>query len=234
MQERRYRPGDVLDDYCPRERRITDHAIVAMIDDEIRRTRCAVCDAEHEYKEAKVPPPRRKTQPPALFNQVLEGMNGPARPHAPESDAAPPAEVNEQPLAAATEAPAAADVPVAPEAPLAPNPVAPMEAVEPVEPEESEREGGFRRSLIRATFPRPDGQQPPARDIPEFTIHSLHNRRNGQRHAGGQNKFRGRRRPGGNLDNVGPMRFRDHGHGQNSGQGHGGGGRRRRGGKKNR
>ena len=82
MQDRRYRPGDVLDDYCPRERRITDHAIVAMIDDEIRRTRCASCDAEHEYKEAKVPSPRRKTQPPALFNQVLEGMNGPvAKPH---------------------------------------------------------------------------------------------------------------------------------------------------------
>ena len=33
MQQRRYRPGDVLDDYCPRERRITDHAIVAMIDE---------------------------------------------------------------------------------------------------------------------------------------------------------------------------------------------------------
>ena len=85
MQERRYRPGDVLDDYCPRERRITDHAIVAMIDDEIRRTRCGVCDAEHEYKEAKVPAPRRKTQPTALFNQVLDGINGPTRPHAPES-----------------------------------------------------------------------------------------------------------------------------------------------------
>src|ERR687897_982706 len=81
MQDRRYRPGDVLDDYCPRERRITDHAIVAMIDDEIRRTRCGVCDAEHEYKEAKVPSPRRKTPPPALFNQVLEGINGPTAPH---------------------------------------------------------------------------------------------------------------------------------------------------------
>src|SRR5687767_2985910 len=77
MQERRHRPGDVLDDYCPRERRITDHAIVAMIDDEIRRTRCGICDAEHEYKEGKVPAPRRKTQPPALFTQVLENANGP-------------------------------------------------------------------------------------------------------------------------------------------------------------
>ncbi len=76
MQERRHRPGDVLDDYCPRERRITDHAIVAMIDDEIRRTRCGICDAEHEYKEGKVPAPRRKTQPPALFTQVLDNLNG--------------------------------------------------------------------------------------------------------------------------------------------------------------
>ena len=76
MQDRRYRPGDVLDDYCPRERRITDHAIVAMIDDEIRQTRCGICDAEHEYKGGKVPPPRRKTQPPALFTQVLDNLNG--------------------------------------------------------------------------------------------------------------------------------------------------------------
>ena len=110
-------------------------------------------------------------------------------------------------------------------------------------PEEGEREleGGFRRSLIRATFPRPEGQAPPPRSNPEFTIQSLHNRRNnnGQRNAGGQNKFRGgRRRPGaagGSQDNLGPMRFRDHGSQQGDRpQGHGQGGRRRRGGKKNR
>ena len=77
MQHRRFRPGDVLDDYCPRERRITDHAIVAMIDDEIRQTRCGICDAEHEYKEGKVPAPRRKTQPPALFTQVLDRLERP-------------------------------------------------------------------------------------------------------------------------------------------------------------
>ena len=240
MQDRRYRPGDVLDDYCPRERRITDHAIVAMIDDEIRRTRCGVCDAEHEYKEAKVPAPRRKTQPPALFTQVLDGMNGPTRPHAPDPE---PAHDEPIGLSASEETAAATAELVAPEPEPEPEPVEPIaaaepnpvEPVEPVEPSEGEREGGFRRSLIRATFPRPDGQAPPQRDAPEFTIHSLHNRRNGQRHAGGQNKFRGgRRRPGGGTqDNIGPMRFRDHGHGQNNGQGQGGG-RRRRGGKKNR
>lgn len=241
MPERRYRPGDVLDDYCPRERRITDHAIVAMIDDEIRRTRCGVCDAEHEYKAARVPAPRRK-QPPALFNQVLEGMNGPTRPHPSASVPENSEELRRDgrvedfaPGQVVVTAPEPVEPsPVEPVAASEPNPVEPVAPLEPVEPAEGEREGGFRRSLIRATFPRPDGQQPPARDIPEFTIHSLHHRRNGQRHAGGQNKFRGRGRPGGgNPDHIGPMRFRDHGHGQNHGQGQGGG-RRRRGGKKNR
>ena len=241
MQERRHRPGDVLDDYCPRERRITDHAIVAMIDDEIRRTRCGVCDAEHEYKEAKVPAPRRKTQPPALFTQVLEGMNGPTRPHPASEDVPDIADVPEETPPAVVAVAAAATV--TPEPVIAPEPVEPAQPVAAGESLEdadtadtAEREGGFRRSLIRATFPRPEGQAPPQRDAPEFTIHSLHNRRNGQRHASGQNKFRGgRRRPGGGTqDNIGPMRFRDHGQ-QNNGQGQGqGGGRRRRGGKKNR
>lgn len=256
MQERRYRPGDVLDDYCPRERRITDHAIVAMIDDEIRRTRCGVCDAEHEYKEAKVPAPRRKTQPPALFNQVLDGINAPTLPHPSASarensdelrrdglsedlepgQATTSEAVHPAPIAAAPERAPEPLAPVAPVAPVEPNlsePSEPSEPTEPPEPSDGEREGGFRRSLIRATFPRPEGQAPPQRDAPEFTIHSLHNRRNGQRHAGGQNKFRGRRRPGGgHLDNLGPMRFRDEGHGHGGGQGRTR--RGRRGGKKHR
>ena len=250
MQDRRYRPGDVLDDYCPRERRITDHAIVAMIDDEIRRTRCGVCDAEHEYKEARVPSPRRKTQPPALFNQVLEGMNGPVpKPHpaVAEPEYAAVTTTAEHPIAVVAVADDPLEDPIEAQPPIeavervtADEQAEPVEAGEPTEPAESGDGGFFRRSLIRATFPRPEGQAPAERKIPEFTIQSLHNRRNGQRQASGQNKFRGgRRRPGGaNLDNIGPMRFRDHGHGQgNNGQGQGqgqGGGRRRRGGKKNR
>ena len=48
MQQRRLRLGDILDDYCPRERRITNHVVVAMIDDEVKQTRCTTCDADHE------------------------------------------------------------------------------------------------------------------------------------------------------------------------------------------
>ena len=75
MQQRRLRLGDIVDDYCPRERRITNHAIVAMIDDEVKQTRCTTCDADHEYKQARIPAQRRKKDTPAaLYGEVLAGL----------------------------------------------------------------------------------------------------------------------------------------------------------------
>ncbi len=65
MQQRQLRLGDILDDYCPRERRVTNHAIVAMVGADVKQTRCTTCDTEHEYKHAKVPRQRRKTETPA-------------------------------------------------------------------------------------------------------------------------------------------------------------------------
>ena len=74
MQQRQLRLGDVLDDYCPRERRVTNHAIVAMIGPDVKQTRCTTCDTEHEYKHAKVPRQRRKSDSPAaLYAQVAAG-----------------------------------------------------------------------------------------------------------------------------------------------------------------
>jgi hypothetical protein len=202
MQQRQYRPGDVLDDYCPRERRITDHAIVAMVDDEIQRTRCVSCDAEHEFKNAKVPAQRKKTSTAALFTQVLESAEAPAgrlaTPSAtevlPSPEAAP--EALPETTAAADDAPADQGPPA------------------------DADDRPFRRSLIRAQLPRPEGQPPPTRAIPEFTMHQPQNPR-GKRH--GQGRFR--RRPGGALDGGGPMRF---GREQGNGTGPGQGGRRRR------
>src|SRR5262245_51120587 len=70
MQQRRVRLGDILDDYCPRERRVTNHAVVAMIEDDVKQTSCTTCDAEHEYKHAKVPAPRRRKPATALPDRV--------------------------------------------------------------------------------------------------------------------------------------------------------------------
>src|SRR5215475_3080212 len=75
MQTRRLRLGDVVDDYCPRERRLSNHVVVAMVDDAIKQTRCTTCDFEHPYKDGKLPTRRKKKDATAeLYQQVLEGM----------------------------------------------------------------------------------------------------------------------------------------------------------------
>jgi hypothetical protein len=235
MQQRRYRPGDVLDDYCPRERRITDHAIVAMIDDDIKQTRCVVCDAEHEYKDGKIPAQRRKKPQAALFSQVLEGLQGP-QPSArlsPQQDSEPDGDtqsVNERApdtVEPVVSAPAAAQAERAVYAAAEPPPTPVSDDAFPDEASVRRDDGPWRRQLIRAALPRPEGQQPqPTRQMPEFTVRQPTARahRHGGRRGGGQG-------PG---NSQGPMRF---GRDGRDGQGNGGGqrqhnGRRRRRGKK--
>src|SRR5215475_11172345 len=82
MQQRQLRLGDILDDYCPRERRVTNHAVVAMIGADVKQTRCTTCDSEHEYKQAKMPRLRRKTQTPAAL--AAQGLDGAPKLHEPE------------------------------------------------------------------------------------------------------------------------------------------------------
>jgi hypothetical protein len=199
MQQRQLRLGDILDDYCPRERRVTNHAVVAMVGADVKQTRCTTCDAEHEYKHAKVPRQRRKAETPgALYSKVLAGAprrvarggalsNGadPLSNGADHDDAQTP-----EPIAAVSE-----ETPV--EAPIIEEsePVAAIERSEPDEPGEpreidaaieteereeadagdephvtGEDEGPVHRPLIRASLPRPEGQPPQSRPMPEFTI----------------------------------------------------------------
>src|SRR6185295_18795049 len=62
MEQRSLRLGDLVDDYCPRERRVTNHAIVAIVNASIRQPRCTACDTEHVFKGGK--PPRRRAKNP--------------------------------------------------------------------------------------------------------------------------------------------------------------------------
>jgi len=153
MQQRQLRLGDIVDDYCPRERRVANHTIVAMVGDEIRLTRCTTCDAEHPYKGAKVPRQRKKSSTKAAYDEVLESVKKDAEQpghlvnhvDVPAADSVEPEPepkqdvVTEQPLTVAAETPA---------------------------PPEEIR---LHRPLIRASLPRVE-TQPPARPIPEFTI----------------------------------------------------------------
>jgi hypothetical protein len=151
MQQRRLRLGDILDDYCPRERRITNHAVVAIVDDEVRQTRCTTCDAEHEYKQARVPSVRRKKkgETPAVGEPAL---------------AVPDAAGDELPFS-----------PPAPDRDLSPPPadtfLDPPDTLHLDEPASVllDDDGPVHRPLIRATLPRPEGQTP-ERKAPDFTI----------------------------------------------------------------
>ncbi|MDP1568407.1 MAG: hypothetical protein Q8L86_00265 [Vicinamibacterales bacterium] len=237
MQERRLRPGDVLDDYCPRERRVTDHAIVAMIDERVKLTRCVTCDTEHDYKEARVPVRKRKA-PAALFDQVLDGLQGntvratpaPVRLAEAVSDLAPPSLDEPVDVPAPTPSLPPALVESIPEARhAAPRERAaepPIERVEeaPADPAPGHEDNiPFRRSLIRAQLPKIEGQAPPVRALPDFTIRQPQNGRPGRPGGGGGG---GRRRPGGEAGFQGPMRsgrmaHGDGGFGQGQGQGQG-------------
>jgi hypothetical protein len=183
MDQRRLKVGDIVDDYCPRERRVTDHAIVAMIDETIRQTRCTACDNEHPYKEARTPRTRRKNTPAALYQEVLNNVSD-------GSSQAPT--VPSPPAAIADASDAVADPPID-----APQPDVPLEQPPPAD------EGPVHRPLIRATLPRPQGDAPPARPIPEFTV-----RQSGGRGGRFREEFRGNgfRSSGRNGNNQGPSR----------------------------
>ena len=218
MEQRRLRLGDILDDYCPRERRVTNHAVVAMIEEDVKQTRCTTCDAEHVYKGGKEPRRRKKDAGSALYQEVLAGIPEAAEAPAPVARPVVPVET---PVAVLTEG----------EGDETPDEAVPVDApdTEPA-PESTTDDGPFHRRLIRATLPRPEGQKE-TRQVPDFTIRQNGGRGNGFRAGSRMRGPQGGRGPsgtGGQGRGPGgggrPRRFgggNDPGGGQN-GQGRGG------------
>jgi hypothetical protein len=195
MEQRRLRLGDIVDDYCPRERRVTNHAIVAMVEDDIKQTRCTTCDAEHPYKGGSAPKRRKKGPAESAPALTVPG---------PETVLHPP-DVPAQTME---------DAVPEPEEVAAPDPDVPADA--PAAPAE---DGPFHRPLIRATLPRPEGQKE-ARPATEFTIRQPGSRSNGnfrgdprqKQRAGGQ----GSNRPHGGSRFAGSRPGQQHGRGHTS------------------
>jgi hypothetical protein len=162
MQQRRLRLGDILDDYCPRERRITNHAIVAMIEDQVKQTRCTTCDADHEYKQAKVPAPRRRKDGVLAGDPADASRSRTAVPDGDMSDDEQIPDEAQTPDAAPVQAGAAAGEHTEGDGDAGAD-------VDGVAAASGDDEGPVHRRLIRATLPRPEGQAP-ERKLPEFTI----------------------------------------------------------------
>ena len=218
MDQRRLRLGDILDDYCPRERRVTNHAVVAMIDEDVKQTRCTTCDAEHVYKGGKAPRRKKSESTGVLYKEVLAGIEEPAVriPAIDEVEMADSSRPDED------EAPSAV----------------PDDAVQADDVEDDDSqvhllppdEGPVHRPLIRAQLPRPEGMKV-ERQAPEFTIRQNNGRPGGFRgrggHGGGGNG-NGNGHGGGQRFGRGPMRGGQGGGGFN--RGHGGGNQQRHGG----
>jgi hypothetical protein len=199
--QRQLRLGDILDDYCPRERRVTNHAIVAMLGADVKQTRCTTCDAEHEYKQAKIPRQRRKSETTAaLYTAVLAGgpkvvTHNAEAPKPDPADEQPIAEIASEPERVVeagetheTNAPAAVDP-----AQMQVEDVSGRDNDDVDDDRDDERtedeEGPVHRPLIRASLPRHEGQPPPQRQAPDFTIR--------QPGGGRPGRFRSRHQRGG-------------------------------------
>lgn len=213
--QRQLRLGDILDDYCPRERRLTNHAIVAMVGDDVKQTRCTTCDTEHEYKHAKVPRQRHKDTPAGLQAQILAA--GPKRVPTERADAILPppaaADLDARPEFASAGAASAvpphgtisyaAGVSAGTRNQMGSGNIGSEDRVDgdgnvregtsdSDEPtgvaRPPEVEGPAHRRLIRATLPRVEGQPQATRPAPDFTIRAP---------SGGRpNRFRARQRGG--------------------------------------
>ena len=207
MEQRPPRLGDLVDDYCPRERRVTNHAIVAIVNDGIRQTRCTTCEVEHLYKAGKAPRRRKKDSPTEFEDQVIDNTGGQLVTPFVEVEAPADTPAHGEPIEMSTDA--------------SPDAAADTEAVD------ERRDDGWpaHRPLIRATLPKTEGDLPPPRPIPEFTMHQRHNSRGGSQpfrygrgwHDRGAGQSRdGSRGDGRSASGQGP------GHGNGGpGQGHG-------------
>jgi hypothetical protein len=249
MEQRRLRLGDILDDYCPRERRLTNHAVVAMVEETVKQTRCTTCDAEHAYKGGQTPRRRKKDGPSALYKEVLAGkadIDVPPGMDVPEVEASldspddaelEDGEVNGNVMAAGESrppamvsrpAPVVRREPARAVAPPGPDENRDQTKVENLDEDGDERapdveDGPVHRQLIRATLPRIEGHKEERRPT-DFTIRQAGGRGNnvGNQFRGGGGGGGDRMRSGGRAPGGSP--------GQGGNPGHRGNGHRPQGG----
>jgi hypothetical protein len=53
LDDRPPRLGDLIDDHCPRCKRLMNHAIASFVGDKVVKVICQTCHSEHPYLEGK-------------------------------------------------------------------------------------------------------------------------------------------------------------------------------------
>jgi formate dehydrogenase maturation protein FdhE len=54
------RLGDIIDDWCVKCRRLTNHAIVSLVGAEAAKVRCRSCYSDHNYLKEIAPPSKKE------------------------------------------------------------------------------------------------------------------------------------------------------------------------------
>lgn len=70
------RLGDDIDDFCVKCKRVMNHAVVSIVNDEPAKVRCRTCHNDHDFRHEQPPPPKVDARKAALFNQVLSNVTG--------------------------------------------------------------------------------------------------------------------------------------------------------------
>ena len=68
------RLGDYIDDHCSRCKRTTDHAIVAMVGEEVVKVMCRTCNSEHKYRHNRSG--KKEMTAEEAFQKVLANVPG--------------------------------------------------------------------------------------------------------------------------------------------------------------
>jgi hypothetical protein len=66
--------GDDLDDYCIKCKRLTNHAVVSIVEAKAAKVRCRSCYSDHDYRNEQIPPSKKDLKKATLFNEVLAGV----------------------------------------------------------------------------------------------------------------------------------------------------------------
>jgi hypothetical protein len=53
------RLGDELDDFCIKCRRLTNHAVVSLMDGAAAKVRCRSCYSDHDFRNGQAPPSKK-------------------------------------------------------------------------------------------------------------------------------------------------------------------------------
>jgi hypothetical protein len=73
------RLGDIIDDFCVKCKRITNHQVVSMLARDPAKVRCRTCYSDHDYRREQAPPPKVDPRKAAALANAAQAPEAPAK-----------------------------------------------------------------------------------------------------------------------------------------------------------